>query len=60
MKTGAASVGGQGAVVRKAQAAKIHGIGEIIRKDGTRVPFELHGETHVSEAETREILKVED
>jgi len=62
MNQSAVSVGGQGRVIKKAQAkpAQVHGFGEIIRKDGTRVPFELIGETHLSEAETRAILKTEE
>jgi hypothetical protein len=54
-----ASVGGQGTVEKK-PLAKVEGRGEIIRADGTRIPFFLTGETELSEADLRQHLKVED
>ena len=59
MESGAASVGGQAAVEKK-PLAKVEGRGEIIRADGTRIPFFLTGETELSEADLRQHLKVED
>lgn len=57
-----ASVVGHGDVVRKVHAnpATFHGVGEIVRKDGTRVPFVLTGETSLTEAEVRKTLLSEE
>lgn len=41
-----------------AKPAEIAGKGEIIRKDGTKVPFEFVGKTTLSEQELRK--KIED
>jgi len=59
MESSEASVGGQAAVEKKPRA-KVEGRGEIIRADGTRVPFFLTGETEVPEAEVRKLFKLED